>query len=100
MACAARRRKSGSPSRSLRICPRITRADPQRSSGRQVGQDLLHELVALLAAHGGAAGGGAGRLDAADVAKGEVVAEEAVQAGVDERPGAHVLGLLLQPVDL
>ena len=45
----------------------------------------------------GAAGGRAGRFGPADMAQDVGTAQQPVEPAVDEVPGAHVLGLLLQP---
>src|SRR5947209_5286167 len=84
-------------SAALGLRPRAPSADSKSALVADALQDALHELGMLLLVHGRAAGSGAGGLDAAHVAQGEVVAQQAVEAPVDERPGAHVLGLLLQP---
>src|SRR5438552_1913987 len=96
---------------------RYRNADPARSTARarpsilcnrtpikgtggcdlEVREDLREELFLLLLVHGEASGRGAPRLGPGGLHEAEVVADELCQAVTYEHPGAHVLGLLLQP---
>src|SRR3546814_18239999 len=78
--------------------PHLLRGE-RRRKGRSDGECCGDQLRLLLAVDGVRAGGGAARLVARHPHDPMGVLEALVEAALGEVPGAHVLGLLLQPPD-
>src|SRR3954454_7976971 len=94
-----------SPPRSPPEHQRVSRRAPPHHTLRcdetlgwlQARERLLEEVGELLVVDRLRAGGRAPRLDAGDVAEVVPALLDPPDAALDELPGAHVLGLLLQP---
>src|SRR5262249_6261054 len=82
------------PARLLEVIRRL----PRRKGG-SFSQRLRQNLFLLDLVAAGAAGGGAGGALAADAGEGEAIEQLLAEMNFQEPPGAHVLGLFLDPED-
>src|SRR3984957_19387213 len=94
------RTASSSCSRLGNVRPSVARLDPPTTTWCLSANGTSQQLGLLQLVQGGAPDGGARRFGPAHVAEPQPLGQAGVEAGVHERPGSPVLGLLLQPHDL
>ena len=95
-----RRRSCEDRSRAVDARSGGRRTGAVRAGGVEAGEGAVEDVALLGLVDGQHAGGGAGGLLAADPPDGVRVLVGLVEPALDVVPGAHVLGLLLQPDDL